>query len=774
MNETLAMLRDVLDRFLSERYGFEARRAILASPSGWSTEIWSELSALGLLAAPQSEQDGGLDTDGEVLMMIMGGFGRALLVEPYISSAIIGAVLFAELSDRQSLDLIARGVMRLALVHDAAPLRDRNAEGGTTAAAVKGGFTLTGRKFLVRDAPSATHLIVSATDQNEELGPLLFLVPAYAKGIVLDSYPTIDGGRAADIVFHELLVPTSALLCSGAKTTALIHRLLNEATVAVCAEAIGVMRKMLEETVAYTSQRRQFGKSLNSFQVLQHRLVDMCIEVEQAQSLTLCAALARNDAAAVSAAKIRVNAALRAVAHGAVQLHGGIGTTNELPLGQYFRRATAIEREYGTSAQHFRRFEHKVEAELRTDTRQFGGLSHGNRSSPGRGAPALQDPFTLEVRAFLDEAFTADLREESDRQVGIFAAPTLAARWHRILYERGWIAPSWPVTYGGTGWTPAQRAVFEQECARVNTPVLPTMGLLMCGPVLIGHGTPQQKAYFLPKILSGEHFWCQGYSEPGAGSDLADLKTRAVRDGEHYIVEGTKIWTTYAHIASWIFMLVRTDPQAKPQAGISFLLISLDSPGITVTPIRSISGEHELNQIFFDAVRVPVANLVGTENQGWTVAKYLLEFERGGGSATMRTLRVVGLLRRIVSNEGVVEPDVLHRLARLEIEIAATEWTQKRMLEDIEDGKSVGNANASILKLKASELYQEASSLYYDALGAWGLAEQRAALDGNGKIRGPAHALTGAARYMNSRALSIFGGSSEIQRGIIAKAFLAP
>ena len=390
-------------------------------------------------------------------------------------------------------------------------------------------------------------------------------------------------------------------------------------------------------------------------------------------------------------------------------------------------------------------------------------------SDPPASPPASTEAFRTEVRAFLDEAFTPELRAEADRQTGVFAHPALAARWHRILYDRGWIAPSWPVAHGGTGWTPWQRLVFDEECAQVNTPVLPAMGLQMCGPVLIGHGTYEQKAFFLPRILSGEHFWCQGYSEPGAGSDLASLKTRAARAGDDYIVDGTKIWTTYAQAANWIFVLVRTDPAARPQAGISFLLVPLDSPGITVTPIRSISGEHEVNQVFFDGVRVPAANRVGNENEGWHVAKYLLEFERGGSSATARTLRVVGLLRRLAMREGGLEPNILHRLAVLEIEIKATEWTQLRMFSETEEGGSVGNANASILKLKASEIYQEASLLFLDALGLWGLAEQRHALDGDSLTRGPAHALTGAARYMNSRAMTIFGGSSEIQRGILAK-----
>ncbi|MDE2619643.1 MAG: acyl-CoA dehydrogenase family protein [Sphingomonadales bacterium] len=377
--------------------------------------------------------------------------------------------------------------------------------------------------------------------------------------------------------------------------------------------------------------------------------------------------------------------------------------------------------------------------------------------------------FAAEVRAFLDRALTPELRAASDRQTGVFAEPALAARWHRILHAQGWIAPSWPREHGGPGWTPRERLIFERECALANSPVLPAMGLNMCGPVLIGHGTAEQQARFLPAILSGEHTWCQGYSEPGAGSDLAALKCRAVRDGDDYVIDGTKIWTTFAHAANWMFLLARTDPEVRPQAGISFLLVPMDAPGVTVTPIRSMSGEHEVNQVFLDGVRIPVANRVGAENAGWTVAKYLLEFERGGVAATARTLRIVGQLERLARAQGGLPPDILHRLAELEIEIRATEETQQRMLAQLDAGQSVGNTNASILKLKASELYQQASRLFLDAVGEWGLVDQAGALFHGGPAAGPEIVLTAAARFLNARALSIFGGSSEIQKSILAK-----
>jgi len=386
------------------------------------------------------------------------------------------------------------------------------------------------------------------------------------------------------------------------------------------------------------------------------------------------------------------------------------------------------------------------------------------------GAPSQSDSvFHDEVAAFIRHAFSGELREAADRQAGVFAEPRLSFEWHRILYEKGWIAPSWPVEFGGTGWTPLQRVIFENTCALENTPVLPQMGLQMCGPVLMKHGTPGQRQYFLPRILSGEHFWCQGYSEPGSGSDLASIRTRAIRDGEDYVVNGSKIWTTYAHVANWIFLLVKTDLEVKPQRGITFLLAPMDSPGIRVTPIRSMSGEHEVNQVFLDDVRVPAANRVGAENEGWTVAKYLLEFERGGTSATARTLRVLKLIHRLAKEQGGLDPEILRRLSKLQIELDATDWTQRRMLASSETGSPIGNANSSLLKLKASELYQNASMLFHDALGAWGLVDQRTAMQSGAPAKGPTFALTAVTRYLNSRAASIFGGSSEIQRSIIAK-----
>jgi alkylation response protein AidB-like acyl-CoA dehydrogenase len=326
-----------------------------------------------------------------------------------------------------------------------------------------------------------------------------------------------------------------------------------------------------------------------------------------------------------------------------------------------------------------------------------------------------------------------------------------------------------------------QRYIFNRECGLAGTPSLPAMGLALCGPVIMKFGTQAQKDYFLPRMLSGEHYWCQGYSEPGSGSDLASLSTRAERDGDHYVVNGTKIWTTHAHEANWIFLLVRTAREARPQAGISFLLAPMDLPGISVTPIRSMSGEHEVNQVFLDDVRVPVANRVGAENEGWTIAKYLLTFERGGGSAAGRLNAMLAelkeLTRRELGDDGRPLWDDLafrERIMMLETEIMAIDWTERRQIASYQAGEITNDALASILKLVVSEATQKLAQLASEALGPYAAADQRHALGmmTNEAVIGAPYALTPTARYLNTRAATIFGGSSEIQRNIIAKAGL--
>ncbi|HVK82366.1 MAG TPA: acyl-CoA dehydrogenase family protein, partial [Verrucomicrobiae bacterium] len=292
--------------------------------------------------------------------------------------------------------------------------------------------------------------------------------------------------------------------------------------------------------------------------------------------------------------------------------------------------------------------------------------------------------FRDEVRAFLNDNLTPELAAGGRSATSVFCDPQYSLPWQRILHARGWAAPTWPKDFGGPGWSEMQRYIFAEECARAGAPNLAPMGLRMVGPCIMHHGTPEQRAYYLPRILSGEDYWCQGYSEPGAGSDLANLRTRAESDGDHYVINGSKIWTTHAHFANMMFGLVRTDFDAKAQKGITFLLINMKAPGITIRPIINLAGEHELNEVFFDNVRVPKANRIGAENDGWTVAKYLLEFERGGSFAP--ALRVcLKRIRAAARAESEFGPPLLEdsafeaRLAGAEIKVEAIQVTEHRV-----------------------------------------------------------------------------------------------
>ena len=373
------------------------------------------------------------------------------------------------------------------------------------------------------------------------------------------------------------------------------------------------------------------------------------------------------------------------------------------------------------------------------------------------------------VRGWLRENLPPELRE---KVVGYdhFTRDELL-RWHRILARQGWIAPAWPQEWGGTGWNPVQRYIFEEECGYAGAPPLVPFGLAMCGPVLIRFGSQAQKARFLPRIYQGEDFWCQGYSEPGSGSDLASLSTRAVRDGDHYVVTGQKTWTTLAHYADWIFCLVRTGAAGeKKQEGISFILIDMKSPGITVRKLELMDGGHEVNEVFFDAVRVPVDNRVHDEGKGWAVAKYLLSHERmntariGTSRRELERLKEFAARQRKDGRPLIEDPRFRDRLTRLEVELIALSITNLRFLDQLRGGRAPG-AEVSMLKIRGTEIQQMLTELMMQAAGplAQPVAPLGAAPDFDLFTAGL------APRYCNFRKTSIYAGSNEIQRNIIAK-----
>jgi alkylation response protein AidB-like acyl-CoA dehydrogenase len=391
---------------------------------------------------------------------------------------------------------------------------------------------------------------------------------------------------------------------------------------------------------------------------------------------------------------------------------------------------------------------------------------------------AQHEAFRDEVRGFLDEALDDELRLAQKYCPGIFLDYEHNMRWHKILHRKGWIAPAWPKQYGGTGWDLTQRYIWSTEATLAGAPNPAPMALGMCGPMLIGHGTQAQKDYFLPRILSGEDYWCQGYSEPGSGSDLASLALRADSDGDHYVLNGSKIWTTHAHYANRMFCLVRTDGSGRPQQGITFLLLEMDSPGITVEPITFASGTHEVNQVFFEEVRVPKSNRVGEENQGWAVAKYLLEFERGGGgSAGYRTAlgRIKTLAAQIHTAGGTLDqdPDFKQKLDAADIKMQAIGYTEMRIMSALSQGENPG-PESSIMKNLGANMGQRLTELTVEAVGLYTAPHQPQAREVGSNVPavGPEDGIVAFSRYFNLRASSIAGGSNEVQKNIVAKLVL--
>jgi acyl-CoA dehydrogenase len=390
---------------------------------------------------------------------------------------------------------------------------------------------------------------------------------------------------------------------------------------------------------------------------------------------------------------------------------------------------------------------------------------------------AEERAFEQEVRDFIAENLTPEVKRATSLTPSVFSDPDIGKAWQRALHKRGWGAPGWPVEHGGPDWTPAQRWIFEAESARAGVPNVNVMGVKMVGPVIIGFGSQQQKDFYLPRILSGEDYWCQGYSEPGSGSDLASLKTRAVRDGDDYVINGTKIWTTHAHHANRMFALVRTNESERQQDGISFVLIDMTTKGITTRPILTIGGDHEVNQVFFDDVRVPVANRVGEEGKGWTYGKYLLEFERGAGIASAKLREALRSISDLAASDltgrAIDDPDIAMKMSEIEVDIDALEMTELRVLSALQTGQNPG-AVSSVLKLRNSEIRQAVTRLGADVIGYDALAVEpaRPFYRLNHEPATPEDMLTVMPEYLNGRAYTIFGGSSEIQREIIAKLML--
>jgi alkylation response protein AidB-like acyl-CoA dehydrogenase len=394
--------------------------------------------------------------------------------------------------------------------------------------------------------------------------------------------------------------------------------------------------------------------------------------------------------------------------------------------------------------------------------------------------------FRDEVRRGIAEIYTDDLRARMELSKNHSLDEAHQKLWLKRLAQKGWLVTNWPVEHGGPGWTQTQKYIYEMECALAGTPRMSSMGVRMCAPVIMKFGTEEQKARFLPPIRNSDVWWCQGYSEPGAGSDLAGLQMTARREGDHYILNGSKTWTTYAQWADWIFCLVRTSKEAKKQLGISFILVDMKSPGISISPINTLddtpAGAQEINSVFFQDVKVPVENRIGAEGEGWTCAKYLLTFERGSAYApgcrnAANKARELATLQTVGGRPLIEDPDFVRKLSDIEIQIDALDFTERRIFSSLAAGQSVG-AMSSLMKTRGSEIGQKITELVLEAAGDQAfpfVQDTFAHLEGksNEPLPAPEHLITAAGSYFNNRKTSIYAGSNEVQRNIMAQMILA-
>ncbi|SAI65420.1 acyl-CoA dehydrogenase [Bordetella ansorpii] len=767
-DETLVEeIRDSARDFLRRR-DHKARKR-LAAPA--DRAVWREIAEMGWLGMNVPEALGGLGLGAAALAAVLEEAGRAQLPEPLLAAAVLPTGVLARLTGQTGaahraalLERIIAGewLVGLAWQESDGQLEAAEPAGafGVTATPRDGAHVLNGEKRHVMPGADVDGWLVSA---DSESGPALFFVPADAAGITVVPHARADGAPACHLMLEN--VQPQALL-GNVQALEAVDAALDLGRLLQSAEMIGAARQVLADTVGYLNTRQQFGRTLASFQALQHRLVDAAMQIELAAN-SLRAALPESGeprAHRIAASRVKARAAQASLqaARLAVQLHGAIGYTEECDVSLYFGSALHHAAWLGNATAHRQR---------------YGALAPepAPPDSHGESAPDTED-FAHEAgqagtdwNAMPEEAFRAMLRRffqahypEHLRHVPWRLHWDEIKDWYHTLSRQGWIAPSWPREHGGMGLSPARLIAYIEEAERHGVARAPDQGLVMLGPILLRYGTQEQRERFLPRILSGQDVWAQGYSEPNAGSDLASLRCEALIDGDELVVTGQKTWSTLAQDATHMFMLVRTDKTVKKQAGISFLLVDLNSPGVTRRPIRTLSGHEEFCEVFFDQVRVPRANLVGDLNAGWTIAKALLGFERLFSGSPKHANHALQQIYAVARQRGLLaDPAFRDRLNELRLDAADLAATYEVFADMARAGKLLP-PELSLLKIWATETHERLGALLIQACEEHGGA---AMAQRHGKVYP-------LAPYVNALAATIFSGTNEIQRNLYAKQVL--
>ena len=756
------MLRDSARSFCAKSAPVTRLRALRDTSTGYAAALWNEMAELGWLGMLVPERAGGLGLPLAALGVVLEELGRVIAPEPLLEVAGVSALLLGAL-ENDAADTLAgslAGGEQLIITAWQGDPRDARREWRAVQAQAQGAaYSLRGTLYAVAHAGAADCLIVPALLLDE---PTLFCVPRGTAGMTLVESALADGTRMARIDFSDATLEAAALLASGPLADAALDAAIDGGALLASFALAGLAQEAFAITLNYLKTREQFGRAIGGFQALQHRAVDLHIQNEITRAVVhetateWPGATRRQDRQRLAArAKYRASLSAQRVTRDAIQMHGAIGFTDDCDIGLYLNRALVLGAAFGNANDQL--------ATLRTlprATTDAAGTTRQIEDPPDGHWDAMpDDDFRALVRGWFEREYPRDMRHPPRRLHW-----QEVKDWYMKLSARGWAAPAWPREWGGMGLSPSKLLIFIEEQERWGIARTPDMGIIMVGPLLLKHGTQEQRAHYLPKILKGEYIWCQGYSEPNAGSDLASLRCEAVPDGEDFVVNGQKIWTTLAQDASHIFLLVRTDKTTKKQKGISFLLADMTTPGITVRPIRNLAGHAEFCEVFFDNVRVPQANIVGALNNGWTMAKALLSFERIFLGSPKQAQLALQQLTGLATTQGRFEDPVFAtQYTKLTQDVADLETIYTRFAEIVKRGETLG-PDVSMLKIWGTETYSALSELALEAAGSAGGTL--------GKIGGDEHGIDVVSLFYNARPATIYGGSNEIQRNIIAKGVL--
>jgi alkylation response protein AidB-like acyl-CoA dehydrogenase len=770
--DLLRLLRDAVSSF-AKRGGLPRSRALRGTKPGIDPAAWAQMAEQGWLGIIIPEQHGGQALGFTEMAVVAEELARMLSPEPVVASSVLTASLLIasgnEALQKALLPKLAAGesIIGAALAGNVPGL---TAAGSMVQAKTSSkSAVLNGTVRHVYPAFSATDFIVAAKTAD---GIALYHVRADAAGLSIGEELRADGTFAGTLTFKDVKLDQAALVAKGDQAEAAIRRATDAATIMTCAELFACMNQALDITLEYMRTRVQFGKPIGSFQALQHRAVDLWIQKELSIGALADAIRTLNDpnasadqvSMAASRAKSRCGDAAHTIGREAVKLHGAIGFTDEYDVGLFLRRAMALNAWLGNPADHRRRFGKLLE--------KTGGAADEKRESVPFSAVFLQDDKAdVDWNSFSDDEFRAGVFAWFDknypkhmRHTGRRGSAAEMNDWMKTISRKGWIAPAWPVKWGGMGLSPAKQIIYIEERERVGVMRNPDMGIVMFGPTLMRWGTEEQKQKYLPRIIANDDIWCQGYSEPNAGSDLASLQTTAVLDGDHYVINGSKIWTTSGHWADHMFLLARTDKDAKKQEGITFFVLDMKTPGLTVRPIDNLSGHAEFAQEYFENVRIPKENVIGEVNKGWTVAKSLLGFERlNSGSPRHANAALLEVEKLARSNGAWGDAEFQAKYVKVFLDITDLSSAYQRFADLMSLGDNPG-PELSQLKIIVASASQHVTELLMETAGGAGANQGFETVDGEDiNLLGP---------FFTHFGSMIASGTNDIQRNIIAKRVL--